>query len=134
MKSVERDKGIKGSRERAAAALFKAALVLAVLTRLVFILLPRTPLQTKTVDSIGDSREYVALAENLAHHQTFSRDSVPPYRPELFRTPAYPLLLAPAFIVHRSSFIVHHSSFIIHHSSLTVQRRPHPSSPPDPCR
>jgi hypothetical protein len=101
MKSVERARGIKESRERAAATLFAAALVLAVLTRLAFILLPNTPLGTKAVESIGDSREYVALAENLAHHQTFSRDSAPPLRPELFRTPAYPLLLAPAFIVHR---------------------------------
>jgi 4-amino-4-deoxy-L-arabinose transferase-like glycosyltransferase len=92
--------------QRRAIALFKAALLLTVLTRLAFVLLPETTLWTKAVASIGDSREYVALAKNLAHHQTFSRDSVPPYRPELFRTPVYPLLLAAPYIVHRSSFIV----------------------------
>ena len=91
---------------RKAAPLLTAALLLTVLTRLAFILLPGVPLATKAIDSIGDSREYVALARNLAQHQTFSRDSVPPYRPEIFRTPAYPLLLAGSFIVHRSSFIV----------------------------
>ena len=91
---------------RRATPLLTTALLLTVLTRLAFILLPRVPLATKAIDSIGDSREYVALARNLAQHQTFSRDSVPPYRPEIFRTPAYPLLLAGSFIVHRSSFIV----------------------------
>ena len=89
-----------------AGRLLAAALLLAALTRLEFILLPRTPLWTKAVESIGDSREYLALASNLAHHQTFSRDSVPPFRPELFRTPAYPLLLSlPALVLHSSFFV-----------------------------
>jgi hypothetical protein len=86
--------------------LYTAALLLAILTRLVFILLPRGPLETKAVTSIGDSREYIALARNLATVHTFSRDTVSPLRPELFRTPAYPLLLTVPFIVHRPSFIV----------------------------
>ena len=104
-------------------------MVLAVLTRLEFILVPRTPLWTKAVESVGDSREYVALANNLAHHQTFSRDSVPPYRPELFRTPAYPLLLAlplslslarSSSSLHPSSFILHPSPFLLHPSSFIL--------------
>ena len=93
-------------RNRAGRTLFAAALVTALLTRLVFILFPCVPLRAKAVDSIGDSREYVALAGNLAHYRTFSRDSVPPLRPELFRTPAYPLLLALPVVVHRTSYIV----------------------------
>jgi 4-amino-4-deoxy-L-arabinose transferase-like glycosyltransferase len=86
--------------------LYTAALLLTILTRLVFILLPRTPLETKAVTSIGDSREYIALAHNLVSSHTFTRDTVPPLRPELFRTPGYPLFLALPFIVHRPSFIV----------------------------
>jgi 4-amino-4-deoxy-L-arabinose transferase-like glycosyltransferase len=89
-----------------AGRLLIAALTISILTRLVFILLPRIPLETKAVASIGDSREYVMLARNLVDHHTFSRDTTPPLRPELFRTPAYPLLLAASFIVNRSSFIV----------------------------
>jgi hypothetical protein len=86
--------------------LYTAALLLTVLTRLVFILLPRVPIETKAVTSIGDSREYIALAHNLVSSRTFTRDTVPPLRPELFRTPGYPLLLALPFMVHRPSFIV----------------------------
>ncbi len=89
-----------------ASGLLTAALLLAILTRLVFILLPRAPIETKAVTSIGDSREYIALARNLVSSHTFSRDTVPPFRPELFRTPGYPLFLALPFIVHRPSFIV----------------------------
>jgi hypothetical protein len=85
--------------------LYTAALLLAILTRLVFILLPRVPFETKAVTAIGDSREYIALAHNLVSSHTFTRDTVPPFRPELFRTPGYPLLLTVPFIVHRSSFI-----------------------------
>ena len=84
---------------RSASRLFAAALLLTVLTRLVFILLPRVPLQTKAVASIGDSREYIALAHNLISSHTFTRDTTPPFRPELFRTPAYPLLLTLPFAV-----------------------------------
>ncbi len=95
---------------RRATPLLTAALLLTVLTRLAFILLPGVPIATKAIDSIGDSREYVALARNLAQHQTFSRDSVPPYRPEIFRTPAYPLLLAlPLLLAPHSTFTLHSS-------------------------
>jgi hypothetical protein len=89
-----------------ASGLLTAALLLTVLTRFVFILLPRVPLETKAVTSIGDSREYIALAHNLVSSHAFSRDTVPPFRPELFRTPGYPLLLTASLVIHRPSFIV----------------------------
>jgi hypothetical protein len=92
--------------QRRAIALLAIALLLTVLTRLAFILLPRVPIETKAVASIGDSREYVALARNLVSSHTFTRDTVPLFRPELFRTPGYPIFLALPVIVHRPSFIV----------------------------
>lgn len=99
---------------RLASRLFAAALLLTVLTRLVFVLLPRVPLETRAVASIGDSREYVALAHNLVSSHTFTRDTAPPFRPELFRTPGYPLFLAvPLLLVRHSSFALHPSSFIL---------------------
>jgi len=79
--------------------LLAGALLLTILSRLAFILLPGVPLETKAVTSIGDSREYIALARNLVVHHTFSRDTTPPFRPELFRTPVYPLFLAGALLV-----------------------------------
>jgi hypothetical protein len=91
---------------KSASRLLAAALLLTVLTRLAFILLPRVPLETKAVASVGDSREYIALARNLVSSHTFTRDTVPPFRPELFRTPAYPLFLALPFAAHRPSSIV----------------------------
>ncbi|MBN2464157.1 phospholipid carrier-dependent glycosyltransferase [candidate division WOR-3 bacterium] len=105
-----------------AGRLLTAALVLTILTRLIFVLLPRVPLETKVVASVGDSREYIALASNLADSRTFTRDTVPPFRPELFRTPAYPLLLAaPLLLAPPSSFIPSSppSSFIL--LSLVLQ-------------
>ena len=104
-----------GSRRRAV-DLLTAALLLTVLTRLVFILLPRVPIETKAVASIGDSREYIALARNLVSSHTFTRDTVPPFRPELFRTPGYPLLLAIPFLLTPPSSLLssaHPSSFIL---------------------
>ena len=88
-----------------ASRLLAAALLLTVLTRLAFILMPRVPLATKAVASIGDAREYIALARNLVSSHTFTRDTVPPFRPELFRTPAYPLFLALPFAAQRPSSI-----------------------------
>ncbi len=41
-----------------------------------------------------DGREYYALASNWVEHGEFSRDSAPPYRPDTWRTPGYPLFLA----------------------------------------
>jgi hypothetical protein len=103
-----------------AGRLLTAAFILTILTRLAFVLLPRAPLETKAVASVGDSREYIALARNLVNHHTFTRDTLPPLRPELFRTPAYPLLLAVLFVIHRSSFIVLSLSLQFLLSLLTV--------------
>jgi len=46
-----------------------------------------------------DSAEYVAIANNVAAGHGFSADPEPPYRPDLRRTPAYPSLLAGAFLM-----------------------------------
>jgi 4-amino-4-deoxy-L-arabinose transferase-like glycosyltransferase len=46
-----------------------------------------------------DSAEYVAIGHNVAAGHGFSADSEPPYHPDLRRTPAYPSLLAAAFLV-----------------------------------
>ena len=69
--------------------LLATALLLTVLTRLVFVLLPRVPLETKAVTSVGDAREYIALALNLASSHTFSRDTVRP-APNSSALPATP--------------------------------------------
>ncbi len=71
------------------------AVAIALAARLLFVLVPATPPETKVVQAVADGPEYVRLADNLARHRVFSRDTAPPYRPELFRTPGYPLLLAP---------------------------------------
>jgi hypothetical protein len=73
--------------------------------RALFVLLPSTPLRTKVVESISDGVEYDRLASNLARHQVFSRDSVPPYRPELSRTPVYPAFLVPAHLLPGSPLL-----------------------------
>jgi 4-amino-4-deoxy-L-arabinose transferase-like glycosyltransferase len=76
--------------------LFAAAVLATVALRLALVLLPtRTDLHTKTVLAIPDAPEYVQLAGNLASHRIFSRDSQLPFTPELFRTPGYPVLIAP---------------------------------------
>ena len=46
-----------------------------------------------------DSAEYVAIGHNVAAGHGFSADAAPPYRPDLRRTPAYPSLLAGAFLM-----------------------------------
>lgn len=77
-----------------------AALAANLLLHIVLIALPASvPVRTKALDTIGDAREYEALAENLLNHATFTRDTQPPYRPELFRTPLYPGLLAPGAVL-----------------------------------
>ncbi|MEO0079262.1 MAG: glycosyltransferase family 39 protein [candidate division WOR-3 bacterium] len=65
--------------------------------RLALLLLPSTPLTTRTLEPIADAPEYVQLARNLTHHRLFSLDSRPPFRPDIFRTPGYPLFLAIPF-------------------------------------
>jgi len=42
-----------------------------------------------------DTRDYVELSDNLARHAAFERDG----QPEIFRTPGYPLLLAPGVLM-----------------------------------
>ena len=46
-----------------------------------------------------DSAEYVAIGHNVVAGHGFSADPAPPYRPDLRRTPAYPSLLAGAFLM-----------------------------------
>jgi len=41
-----------------------------------------------------DGREYYQLAMNLAHHGSFSQSESPPFDPDTWRTPGYPLFLA----------------------------------------
>ena len=64
-------------------------------TRLLFFLLPTaTSPRTKAVESISDAGEYETLSRNLAEHGRFSQ-FLAQDRPEIFRTPGYPLLIAP---------------------------------------
>jgi len=44
--------------------------------------------------STGDSPRYLQLARNLADGHGFSAAKAPPYQPEVFRAPLYPLFLA----------------------------------------
>ncbi|MEO0081474.1 MAG: glycosyltransferase family 39 protein [candidate division WOR-3 bacterium] len=75
------------------------ALTVAAALRLVFLSLPATSIETKAVAAIPDAAEYLTLAQNLVRHQTFSRSEQEPYRPEVLRTPGYPLFLALFFVV-----------------------------------
>jgi len=80
-----------------------AAVVLAgLLARLILLWLPGAGLRQKAVEAVPDAAEYLALAENLTHHRSFTRDTVPPFRPELFRTPGYPLSVSPLAAVFSS--------------------------------
>lgn len=52
-----------------------------------------------TLDNPGnsvktDSRTYIKLAENLHHYHVFSLSESPPYKPDTYRLPLYPLFLA----------------------------------------
>ncbi len=47
-----------------------------------------------------DAGQYVALAESIIAGRGFTRDAVPPYSPEYFRTPGYPAFLAVIFAVY----------------------------------
>ena len=53
-------------------------------------------------DLVGDSHQFLALAENLAHGHGYSVDSYSPYLASDSRWPAYPAFLAAAFFVHDS--------------------------------
>jgi 4-amino-4-deoxy-L-arabinose transferase-like glycosyltransferase len=91
---------------KSASRLLAAALLTGLAFRLVLLLIPTAPLATKVLEPTGDSPEYVRLATNLVHGHGFSQDSVPPFRPDILRTPVYPLFLALPLIVHRPSFVV----------------------------
>lgn len=43
----------------------------------------------------SDSKVYLKIAENLRTHHVYSQDDAPPYQPETFRVPGYPLFLLP---------------------------------------
>lgn len=49
----------------------------------------------------GDSGEYATLAMNIAEYGTFSL-TLDPVRPEMFRSPGYPLFLAPLYLLDHS--------------------------------
>ncbi len=86
--------------------LIVAAVLATVVVRIAMLTLPSTPLRTMTIESIADAVEYEQLARNIARNQVFSRDSVPPVRPELFRTPGYPMLIAPFYRFVRDPVIL----------------------------
>ncbi len=101
---------------KSASRLLAAALLVGLALRLALLLIPTAPLATKATEPTGDSPDYVWLATNLVHRHIFSLDSTPPFRPDLLRTPVYPLFLAlPALMTRPSSPLpsVHHSSFIV---------------------
>lgn len=53
-------------------------------------------------DYVGDSQNYFALAQNLAHGHGYSVGSYVPYLASDTRWPAYPAFLAAAFVIHDS--------------------------------
>jgi len=79
---------------KSASQLLGAALVAGLALRLTLLLVPTTPLAAKALKATADAPEYLRLSENLVRHHVFSQDSLPPYRPDIFRTPLYPLFLA----------------------------------------
>lgn len=91
---------------KSASRLLAVALLAGLALRLCLLLAPTAPFATKVLEPTGDSPEYVRLAANIVNAHVFSQDPVPPFRPDILRTPVYPVFLALAYIVHRSSFIV----------------------------
>jgi 4-amino-4-deoxy-L-arabinose transferase-like glycosyltransferase len=53
------------------------------------------PLEDKAVRAISDAAEYLELGHNIAFHRSFTLHPGPIHRPELFRTPGWPLVIAP---------------------------------------
>ncbi len=47
----------------------------------------------------SDAEQYLALANNIVDEGMFSRESDPPYTPEVFRTPGYPAFLLPFVLI-----------------------------------
>ncbi len=98
---------------KSASRLLAAALLAGLALRLCLLLVPTAPFATKVTEPTGDSPEYLRLATNLVLRRTFSQDSTPPFRPDLLRTPVYPIFLAiPLLLTPGSSLLTPHSSFL----------------------
>lgn len=78
------------SSARLAAALVLAAALQAAL----WFLPPGVGLRARMFEPVSDAREYHALSVSLAERGAFERETMGAVRPEFFRTPGYPLLLA----------------------------------------
>ncbi|MFH1111209.1 MAG: glycosyltransferase family 39 protein [Planctomycetota bacterium] len=50
-----------------------------------------------------DCDEFYAIAENLVEHGAFSQNAEPPFKPDTWRTPGYPLFLATAMLLFGKS-------------------------------
>jgi 4-amino-4-deoxy-L-arabinose transferase-like glycosyltransferase len=90
---------------KSASRLLAAALLAGLALRLCLLLAPTTPLATRVLEPTGDSPEYVRLATNLVHGHSFSQDSVPRFKPDILRTPVYPLFLALPMTIFGSSLV-----------------------------
>jgi 4-amino-4-deoxy-L-arabinose transferase-like glycosyltransferase len=88
---------------KSASRLLAAALLAGLALRICLLLAPTAPLATKALEPTGDSPEYMRPATNLVHGHGFSQDSVPPFRPDILRTPVYPLFLSLPLAVFGSS-------------------------------
>lgn len=62
---------------------------------------------------LGDSTEYVTLAKNMIDHRVFSLDTTPPFYPNNFRTPGYPLFLAIIFLFSKNLYLVSFMQIIL---------------------
>ncbi|MBN2464158.1 glycosyltransferase family 39 protein [candidate division WOR-3 bacterium] len=106
---------------KSASWLLAAALLTGLALRLCLLLIPAAPFATKVLEPTGDSPEYVRLAANLVHGRAFSQDSAPPYRPDILRTPVYPLFLAlPLLLTAHSSLLSPPSTFLVLAVSLQL--------------
>lgn len=63
-----------------------------------FVVLRTGRIDTYALRSL-DCGEYHAIARNVAEHGVFSQSDEPPSKPDTWRTPGYPLFLAPFMIV-----------------------------------
>jgi len=90
---------------KSASRLFAVTLLVGLALRLCLLCIPAATFATKATEPTGDSPEYVRLAANLAQGRAFSQDSMPPYRPDLLRTPVYPLFIGLPMAVFGSSLI-----------------------------
>lgn len=54
---------------------------------------------TETRIALSDTKSYTKIALNLVKNKIFSRSESPPYHPEMFYTPIYPLFLASIYSI-----------------------------------